>query len=40
MNAKVRDYDLRDLETEMNKRTVNLIEINKLSSWNLTPLRK
>ena len=40
MNAKVRDYDLRDLETEMNKRNVNLIEINKLSGWNLTPLRK
>ena len=40
MNAKVRDCDLRDLETEMNKRTVNLIEINKLSGWNLTPLRK
>ena len=40
MNAKVRDYDLRGLETEMNKRTVNLIEINKLNGWNLTPLRK
>ena len=40
VNAKVRDYDLRDLETEMNKRTVNLTEINKLSGWNLTPLRK
>ena len=40
MNAKVRDYDLRDLETEMNKRTVNLIEINELSGRNLAPLRK
>ena len=40
MNAKVRNYDLRDLETETNKRTVNLIEINKLSGWNLAPLRK
>ena len=40
MNAKVRNYDLWDLETEMNKRTVNLIEINKLSGWNLAPLRK
>ena len=40
MNAKVRNYDLRDLETEMNKRTVNLIEINNLSGWNLAPLRK
>ena len=40
VNAKVMDYDLRDLDTEMNKRTQNLIEINKLSGWNLTPLRK
>ena len=40
VNAKVRDYDLRDLETEMNKRTVNLIEVNELSGWNLAPLRK
>ena len=40
MNAKVRNYDLRDLETEMNKRTMNLIEINKLGGWNLAPLRK
>ena len=40
MNAKVRDYNLRDLDTEMNKRAHNLLEINKLSGWNLTPLRK
>ena len=40
VNAKVRNYDLRDLDTEMNKRTYNLIEINKLSGWNLAPLRK
>ena len=40
VNAKVVNYDLRDLDTEMNKRTQNLIEINKLSGWNLTPLRK
>ena len=40
MNAKVRNYDLRDLETEMNKRIVNLIEINELSGWNLAPHRK
>ena len=33
MNAKVRNYDLRDLETKMNKRTVNLIEINKMRGW-------
>ena len=40
VNAKVMNYDLRDLDTEMNKRTQNLIEINKLSGWNLAPLRK
>ena len=40
MNAKVRNYDLRDLDTEMNKKGWNLIEINKLSGWNLAPLRK
>ena len=40
MNAKVRDYDLRDLGTEMNKKAENLIEINELSGWNLAPLRK
>ena len=40
MNAKVRNYDLRDLETKMNKRTVNLIEINKMRGGNLAPLRK
>ena len=40
VNTKVMDYDLRELDTEMNKRTQNLIEINKLSGWNLAPLRK
>ena len=40
VNAKVRNYDLRELDIEMNKRTQNLIEINKLSGWNLAPLRK
>ena len=30
VNVKVRNYDLRDLDTE----------INKLSGWNLAPLRK
>ena len=40
VNAKVRNYDLRYLDTEMNKRAYNLIEINKLSGWNLAPLRK
>ena len=28
VNAKVRNYDLRELDIEMNKRTQNLIEIN------------
>ena len=40
VNAKVRNYDLRDLDTEMNKKAYNLIEINTLSGWNLAPLRK
>ena len=40
MNAKVRNYDLRDLDNEMNKKTWNLIELNKLSCWNLAQLRK
>ena len=31
VNAKVRNYDLRELDIEMNKRTQNLIEINQLS---------
>ena len=31
VNAKVRNYDLRELDIEMNKRTQNLIEIYKLS---------
>ena len=39
MNAKVRNYDLRDLDNEMNKKTWNIIEINELSGWNLAPLR-
>ena len=40
VNAKVRNYDLRDLDTEMNKKAKNFIEINELSGWNLVPLRK
>ena len=31
MNAKVRDFDLRDFGTEMNKKVKNLIEINESS---------
>ena len=40
VNAKVRNYDLRDLDNEMNRKAENFIEINKLSGWNLAPLRK
>ena len=40
VNAKVRNYDLRDLDTKMNKKAQNFIEINELSGWNLAPLRK
>ena len=40
MNAKVMNYDLRDLDNEMNKKTRNFIELNELSGWNLAPLRK
>ena len=39
-NAKIMNYDLRDLDNEMNKKTRNFIEINELSGWNLVPLRK
>ena len=31
MNAKVRNYDLRDLDNEMNKKAYNFIERNELS---------
>ena len=40
VNAKVRNYDLRDLDNKMNKKTWNFIKINKLSGWNLAPHRK
>ena len=40
VNAKVRNYDLRDLNNEMNRKSWNFIEINKLSGWKLAPLRK
>ena len=33
VNAKGMNYDLRELDIEMNKRTENLIEINELSGW-------
>ena len=40
VNAKVRNYDLRDLDNEMNRKAFNFTEINKLSDWKLAPLRK
>ena len=33
VNTRVMDYDLRDLDNEMNKRAWNLLEINELSGW-------
>ena len=33
LNAKVRIDDLRDLDTEGNKKAYNLIEINEFSGW-------
>ena len=40
VNAQVRNYDLRDMDNEMNKKIWNFIEINELSGWSLAPLRK
>ena len=40
VNAKVRNYDLRDMDNEMNRKAYNFIEINELSGWKLAPLRK
>ena len=40
VNAKVWNYDLRDLDNEMNKKALNFIEINELSGLNFAPLKK
>ena len=40
VNAEVSNYDLRDLDNGMNRKAENFIKINKLSGWNLAPLRK
>ena len=40
VNAKVRNYDIRDLDNEMNKIAWNFIEINEFSGQNLATLRK
>ena len=39
-NAKVRNYNLRGSENEMNPKVLNFIEINKMSGWQVAPLRK
>ena len=36
VNAKVRNYNLRNLDKEMNMKVLNLI----MSGWQLAPLRK
>ena len=36
MNAKVRNYNLRDLDKETNRKVLNLF----MSGWQLAPLRK
>ena len=38
-NAKVRNYNLRGLENEMNLKVLNFIEINKRSGWQVAPLK-
>ena len=40
VNVEVSNYDLRDLDNEINRKAEIFIEINKLSGWNLEPLRK
>ena len=36
---KVRNYNLRGSENEMNLKVLNFIEINKRSGWQVAPLR-
>ena len=38
-NPKVRNYNLRGSEKEMNKKVLKFIEINKRSGWQLAPLK-
>ena len=40
MDAKVRNHNLRGSENEMNMKASNFIEINKMSGWQVAPLRK
>ena len=39
-NAKVRNYNLRGSENEMNLKVLNFIEINKRSGLQVAPLRR
>ena len=39
-NAKIRNYNLRGSENEMNLKVLNFIEINKRSGWQVAPLRQ
>ena len=39
-NSKVRNYNLRGLENEMNLKVLNFSEINKRSGWKVAPLRR
>ena len=40
VDAKVRNHNLRGSENEMNMKALNFIEINKMSGWQVAPLRK
>ena len=40
VDAKVRNHNLKGLENEMNMKSLDFIEINKRSGWQVAPLRK
>ena len=40
VDAKVRNYNLRGSEIEMNLKVLNFIEINKRSGWQVAPLSR
>ena len=40
LEAKVRNHNLRGSENEMNLKVLNFIEINKMSGWQVAPLRR
>ena len=39
-NAKIRNYNLRGSENEMNLKVLNFSEINKRSGWQVAQLRR